>query len=171
MVNTISRRRMLALTAGSAGTATALALSRPRAAEAQGRPLWDELVGAWAIEVTSTSTPYKGVQMINGDGTLTLTMAPSGPSVSGEPPRLYATGYGVWRRTGQQQYEFSLQAFSVTDQGAYNGPLTVNGQTRLSDDTQTFEANYTSTALSADGGLVGHNHGTVSGTRVNVSAE
>src|SRR5579875_174900 len=100
----LSRRRMLALTAGGAGTATALALGRTSAANAQERPLWDELVGAWAVEVTSTSTPYKGVQMINGDGTLTLTMAPSGPSVSGQPSRLYATGYGVWRRTGQQEY-------------------------------------------------------------------
>jgi hypothetical protein len=170
MARKLSRRRMLALAGGSAG-ATALAFGRTGKADAQARPLWDELVGAWAIEVTSTSSPYKGVQMVNGDGTMTLTMAPSGPSASGAPSRLYATGYGVWRRTGQQDYEFSLLAFSVTDQGAYNGPLTVNGQTRLSDDAQSFQASYTSTALSADGGLVGHNHGTVTGTRVSISSE
>ncbi len=171
MAAKLSRRRMLALAGSGAGAATALALSRAAGAEARDRRLADEIVGAWAVDVTSTSSPYTGVQLINADGTMTLTMAPSGPSASGEPARLYSTGYGVWQRTGQQEYEFSLQAFSIAPSGAYNGPLTVNGRTRLSDDAQSFEANYTSTALSVEGGLVGHNHGTVSGTRVNLSSE
>jgi hypothetical protein len=171
MAGKLSRRRLLALAGGGAGAATTLALRRTRDVEAHERAVLDEIVGAWAVDVTSTSSPYRGVQMINADGTLTLTMAPSGPSASGGPSRLYATGYGVWQRTGPQDYEFTLQAFSVTDSGAYNGPLTVNGQTHLSDDAQSFAANYTSTALSADGGLVGHNHGTVTGTRVNISNE
>jgi hypothetical protein len=153
-----------------AGAAAALSLGRSPVAGAVQTNGVDELVGAWTVDITSTSSPYKGVQIIAADGTLTLTFAPLPPSPSAPPPRLYATGYGVWMRLGLRQYQFTFQAFSVTEQGIYNGMLTVDGQTQLADDLQTFQSSYTSTALDPSGNLVGNNHGTVSGSRIAVNS-
>jgi hypothetical protein len=156
-----NRRALLGRAALGVGGATALSVG-PSAAKAN---QVDELVGAWTVEITSTSAPYQGVQNISADGTLMLTFAPSGLPASGEPPRLYATGYGIWTRAGLRDYRFIFKSFSVTEQGHYAGVLTVNGQAHLADDLQAFGGSYTSIALDASGGLVA-NAGALKGTRM-----
>jgi len=124
------------------------------------------MVGAWTVQISSTSSPYQGVQLVHADGTLALTFAPSGPSASGQPPRLYASGAGAWVQAGDGGYDFTLLAPSITTDGLYQGQVVVNGHARLDDDMQTFEATYSSRSTSAEGGLVGTNRGAITGTRI-----
>jgi len=157
-----SRRHMLASAAGASALALGAGLA-PGLAQAGASA---GIVGAWTVQVSSTSSPYQGVQIVHGDGTLALALAPSGPSASGQPPRLYAPGAGAWAKALDGGYDFTLAAPSVTTDGLYQGQVVVNGHARLDEAMQTFEATYTSHSTSADGGLVGTNRGAITGTRI-----
>ena len=158
-----SRRRVFGA-AAQAAAAALIAGGNSRRVEAD---TTDAVVGAWTVQITSTSAPYAGVQLNHADGTLELTFAPSGPSASGASPRLYAPGYGMWSKMDEGGYDFTLTALSLTADGLYQGQVVVNGHAQLDATAgQTFAATYTSRSSSADGSLVGNNSGTISGTRV-----
>lgn len=163
-----SRRRMLGSAVGGAAVAAFALGGGGRRAAAQANEV-DGIVGAWVVDITSTSSPYKGVQAVHADGTLALTFPPAGPSASGQPPRLYATGYGVWTKVGAGEYAFSLTALSVTEAGIYQGQVSVDGHAMLSDDLQTLQSTYSSRSTDASGGLVGTNGGTITGARIAVT--
>ena len=159
--------RMTSLTFTFAVAALAAQLVAAPAASAQPQPFAGSkgLVGAWLINATPAQPivpPFKMLTTFHADETLVETQ-----NDQLAPPFFATTGHGVWERTGQDTYSFTMLQllFEPNFTGTFAGLLKTRASVTI-DQANTLAGVAEVEVTDAQGNVLFTGNGSLQGTRI-----
>ena len=136
--------------------ATLLLIGSTLPASASGLPT---IVGSWeALSTLDSGEQAPGLFTFNID----RTWMSSGNDVS------FSNGHGAWKRTGLRTFVAVNKAFVLDPTGGVSLVLTNRTELRVSSDSQSFTAEFTTEVSLLDGTVIDSFSGTAAGTRITI---